>query len=138
MKNLFAVGLVLLAFTGCSIVQDVSADRFALNNRSGRIWLSDQSAPASLNISGNWTSSDWGRGSLRQTGRTVRGDIGGYDVQGVVSGSKVYLLFASNGWFYYSAILESPSPGVLTGRFSRAIPFVRTLARTIHLDQLAN
>jgi hypothetical protein len=83
-------------------------------------------------------SGDGGHGALEQHGRKVTGTLGGYNVTGVVSGRRLYLLIADGEWYYYSAVLDNPSPGVLTGRFSRAIPYVKTLSRPMRLDELAH
>lgn len=123
---------------GCSVIGDVQDGRYHRNNKAGDRWLSDQFEAAEVNVSGNWVSSDWGHGTLRQNGRNVSGALGGYNVTGVVSGRTAYLLIADGDWYYYSAILEMPRAGVLTGRFSRAIPFVRSFSRSMRLDQLAH
>jgi len=130
--------LILAAFTGCSVVSEFNDARYNQNNRTGDNWLSDQSEPAGINISGNWTSHDWGRASFRQEGRQVTGVLGDYTVRGVVSGERAYLLVAQGDWYYYSSVLELQRPGLLTGRFSRAIPFVRGFGRPMRLEQLAH
>jgi hypothetical protein len=56
----------------------------------------------------------------------------------VVSGERAYLLVAQGDWYYYSAVLELQRPGLLTGRFSRAIPFVKSVGRPMRLEQLAH
>lgn len=133
-----AVALTAIGLTSCSVVTEFNDARYNRNNKSGDRWLSDQSEPAAVNVAGNWISGDWGRGWLVQDGRKVRGTLGGYSVRGVVSGQQVYLLIAQGDWYYYSAVLDNPQPGLLTGRFSRAIPFVRTLSRPMRLEQLAH
>jgi hypothetical protein len=127
---------VLLA--GCSVFSDIRDERYAKNNGIGDRWLSDQFETAEMNVAGKWMSGDWGHGSLEQNGRKVTGTLGGYNVTGVVSGRRLYLLIADGEWYYYSAVLDNPSPGVLTGRFSRAIPYVKTLSRPMRLDELAH
>jgi hypothetical protein len=130
--------LLLAAFSGCSVVTEFNDARYNRNNKTGDNWLSDQSEPAAINIAGNWTSNDWGRASLSQSGRRVTGTIGSYTVHGVVSGERAYLLVAQGDWYYYSAVLELQRPGLLTGRFSRAIPFVKSVGRPMRLEQLAH
>jgi len=123
---------------GCSVIGEVQDERFQRNNKAGDRWLSDQFEAAEVNVSGNWVSNDWGHGTLRQNGRNISGVLGGYNVTGILSGRSAYLLIADGEWYYYSAILEMPRAGVLTGRFSRAIPFVRGFSRPMRLDQLAH
>ncbi|MDX2082296.1 MAG: hypothetical protein SFU53_16045 [Terrimicrobiaceae bacterium] len=130
------VAVALLA--GCSIVREVNDGRYNRNNEAGDRWLSDQLEPAAINISGNWLSDDWGRGEFVQNGRRITGRLGDYDVRGVASGNQAYLLIASDEWYYYSAILQMPRPGLLTGRFSRMIPYVKTLSRPMRFEQLVH
>lgn len=124
--------------TGCTIVREVNDERYNRNNQAGDRWLSDQLEPAAINVTGNWLSDDWGRAELVQSGRRISGRLGDYDVRGVASGNRAYLLIASGEWYYYSAILEMPRPGLLSGRFSRMIPFVKGLSRPMRFEQLAH
>jgi len=125
---------VLSLLAGCSVVEEISDERYQRNNSAGDRWLSDQFEAAAMDVSGTWFSTDWGIGSLRQTGRKVTGKLGGYKVTGVISGRRAYLLIADGDWYYYSAVLEMARPGQLKGRFSRMIPFVKTLSRTMVLE----
>jgi hypothetical protein len=135
----FATALFLLAaLSGCSVVTEFNDARYNRNNRTGDNWLSDQTEPAGINVDGNWTSDDWGHASFHQTGRRITGTIGSYNVHGVASGERVYLLIAQGDWYYYSAVLELQRPGLLTGRFSRAIPYVKNLGRPMRLELLAH
>lgn len=138
MKRLAAAFLILAALAGCSVVTEFIDSRYNRNNKTGDNWLSDQTGPAAINISGNWTSNDWGQASFSQSGRRVTGTLGGYTVHGVVSGERAYLLIAQGDWYYYSAVLELQRPGLLTGRFSRAIPYVKNFGRSMRLQQLAH
>ncbi|MCK9589279.1 MAG: hypothetical protein WC076_06000 [Terrimicrobiaceae bacterium] len=132
-------GLLLLAvLSGCSYVTEFNDARYNRNNKTGDNWLSDQSEPAGIEIGGNWTSDDWGHASFTQSGRRITGTIGSYSVQGVVSGERAYLLIAQGDWYYYSAVLEFQRPGLLAGRFSRAIPYVKSFGRPMRLEQLAH
>jgi hypothetical protein len=134
-----AVALLLVdVLAGCSVVTEFNDARYNQNNKTGDNWLSDQTNAAEINIAGNWTSDDWGNATFTQTGRKIRGTIGSYTVHGVASGSSAYLLIAQGDWYYYSAVLQLQRPGLLTGRFSRAIPFVKTLGRPMRLQQLAH
>lgn len=138
MKRLLVACAILAALAGCSFVTEFNDARYNRNNKTGDNWLSDQSEPAGFSLSGNWISDDWGRATLIQNGRRVSGSLGGYEVQGVVSGQRAYLLIAQGDWYYYSAVLELQRPGLLTGRFSRAIPFVKSLGRPMRLEMLAH
>ena len=136
--GMLTLTVALALVSGCSVVREASASRVNYNTKSGETWLSDQMEPAGYNIAGHWTSADWGDIRLTQSGRNVGGKFGEYNVRGVVSGQKVYLLLSQAGWTYYTTVLESPAPGVLAGHFSRTTPIVKHLARPIRLEQLAH
>jgi hypothetical protein len=138
MRRILPAFLLLAAFSGCSVVTEFNDARYNRNNKTGDNWLSDQSEPAAINIAGNWTSNDWGHASFTQSGRRITGTIGGYTAHGVASGNRAYLLIAQGEWYYYSAVLELQRPGLLTGRFSRAIPYVKSFGRPMRLELLAH
>lgn len=129
--------LLAVSCSGCAIVDRVQTDRYDRNNAAGERWLSDQTASPKLRIAGTWASQDWGRATFRQSGRHVEGSLGDYDVKGIVSGSRAYLLLSYADWNYYTVLLEEAHPGTLVGNFSRAIPFRKALARPIRLHEVA-
>ncbi|HEY5793074.1 MAG TPA: hypothetical protein VIS74_07235, partial [Chthoniobacterales bacterium] len=51
------------------------------------------------------------------------GTLGNYAVIGVVSGKKLCLLANSDGWIYYTVVLEKTSAGILAGHYSEKVPF---------------
>ncbi len=132
----FLCVLAVLAVTGCSTISDFNKERFARNNGFGQAWLSDQTLPAEINVSGTWTSDAWGKAVLAQNGRAVAGYIGDYPVEGVVSGRKAYLLGSENRWYYYSIILELPDPNLLIGYYSRSVPYSADHRSDIRLDRV--
>ncbi len=90
-------------------------------------WLNTTSGgqPPIIDITGRWSDLQgsgmftWGEGYLRQEGNKVKGVIGDYNITGVVSGEKVYLVFLYGGTAYYTASLEM-SQGLLTGNYFKA------------------
>jgi len=118
---------------GCSYIDKFNTGRYDRHNALGDAWLSDQLNEPTINITGRYASAEWGESFLSQSGRDVRGHLGDYPVRGVVSGNKVFLLISESGWYYYSAILEMPQPGVLTGYYSRSVPYKKDLRRDLHL-----
>ena len=78
------------------------------------IWLSQISGndPPEINITGKWRDTagtgmlTWGEGFLNQDQNKVTGVIGDYNVIGIVSGKKVYLVFLYRDRIYYTARLE--------------------------------
>ena len=136
MKSVFLTVLaVAMALSGCETVQEFSREANTRNNEVGRGWLSDQILPAELDVSGAWKSAAWGEALFVQTGRDIRGNLGDYPVEGVVSGRKVCLLARRGGRFDYSIIFEMPAPGILLGYSSRSIPYEIENRREIRLDR---
>ena len=131
--------LVVLAIgaslTGCQTLNRFSAERSSRNIEFGHAWISDQILPAEIIVAGSWKSRDWGDAFLSQADRTVKGRIGDYQVDGVVSGAKAYLLASSGGLYRYTVILEMPSPNLLIGYYSRSIPYQSSSRRDIRLDR---
>lgn len=125
-----------VTLTGCEIFRDISSERYSRNNSKGEAWLSDQLLPAEADFSGTWQSADWGKSFLAQNGRTVRGYLGDYQAEGVVSGTKAYLVLSQGAWQYYSVILERPGPNMLVGYYSRSIPYQTNNRNDIRLDLL--
>jgi hypothetical protein len=135
LKGGLLVVLVAASLTGCQAIRNFSQERYSRNTESGHAWISDQILPAEINISGSWNSRDWGSAFFWQKDRTVKGNLGSYPVDGVVSGSKAYLLASSGGWYYYSIVLEMPAPNLLLGYYSRSIPYQSSNRRDVRLDR---
>lgn len=118
--------VMLSSFAACSAIEEFNTKRYDNHNALGDAWLSDQMGPPEIDISGSYKSDDWGRSYFSQNGAKVRGHLGDFPVKGVVSGQKAYLLVTEGGWYYYSAIVEMPRPGLLTGYYSRSVPYKRS------------
>jgi hypothetical protein len=89
----------------------------------GQAWLDVHTDPAAINVEGNWYARDWGTIALIQPNdsREVTGSGDGWEVVGVVSGKKVYLLFCSRGDAVYSAIVTSVSNSEMDGNWERGL-----------------
>ena len=122
-RLLFAVLAVVAVCSGCQTLDNYTLKRYPRNHESARSWLSDQVMPAQINVSGHWNSPSWGKVFLAQNDRAVNGYIGDYNVEGVVSGNKAYLLARDGDWYYYSIILEMPAESLLIGYYSKSIPY---------------
>lgn len=131
-----APALLLLALAGCETVRDFNRERYSRNNALGDAWLSDQMFPPEISIAGNWTSRSWGKAFFAQNDNRVRGYLGDYPVEGVVSGRKAYLLVSQGGWYYYSVVLEMPAPNVMIGYYSRSVPYEVNKRVDLRLDRL--
>jgi len=90
-------------------------------------WLSTISGgkPPEIDITGRWRDTQgsgfftWGEGYLKQEQNKISGVIGDYNINGVVSGKIVYLVFLYRGTVYYTARLEL-FEGLLTGNYFKA------------------
>lgn len=119
----------------------------ALKQKEIDPWLNTISGgkPPEINITGKWRDTQgngffaWGEGYLHQQQNKITGVIGSYNIEGVVLGKMVYLVFLYRGTVYYTARLEILGD-LLTGNYfkasdkkqKRAYPtsFVKTVAPT--------
>lgn len=95
--------------------------------KQGKEWLDKQTDAADINVSGTW-SSEFGELRLDQVAgsRDVNGSGGGYTLDGVVSGKRLYLLFSTNhGTVDYCAVVSSESDGVLSGEYYNRLSRLR-------------
>ena len=111
-SRLMAVGMVLFLVTSLS-AGDLET--------KGKAWLGPHSDAAAISVGGKWHAKEWGRITLMQAegSRDVTGDGDGWDITGVVSGKKVFLLFTHKGRVNYSAELTSQDDNNLNGSYSR-------------------
>ena len=61
----------------------------------GEKWLDSKQEKPEINVSGTWTSPEWGIAMFKQNEREITGTLGDYPIKGVVSGSSIYLLMYS-------------------------------------------
>jgi hypothetical protein len=115
MKQLtFAVTLLLLCI---SFPITLAAAKVEVE---GKAWLDSQKDPAEINVNGAWGSEEWGDFHLLQAegSRDVTGNGGGYDIVGVVSGKRLFLLFSTRHTVEYCATLSPSGENSLTGTYS--------------------
>lgn len=117
-RDFALVVLMGLGLVGCN-----TTEKYAANNAAGQRWLDEHGRSASINLGGAWYSEVWGGARFTQSGRTVTGSLGNYNVRGVVSGGQAYLVVHSGGWVYYTAVLAKPSANQLSGFYSGSVPF---------------
>lgn len=86
----------------------------------GKAWLDAQKDPPAMNVTGSWDAEDWGTLHLTQAeaSRDVSGNGGGYDLTGVVSGKKLFLLFAEKHTVEYCATLSPDGENSFAGSYS--------------------
>jgi len=94
----------------------------------GRAWLDAQKDPPAMNVTGAWNSEEWGDLRLIQTqgGRDVSGGAPGYELTGVVSGKRLFLLFHNaKGKVDYCATLDTAADNKLSGGYSDRVTRLR-------------
>ena len=86
----------------------------------GKAWLDAQKGPASINVNGTWDSEEWGTFHLVQTegSRDVSGNGAGYEITGVVSGKRLFMLFISRRALNYCATMNPNGENSLIGTYS--------------------
>ncbi len=85
----------------------------------GQTWLDTKKDNPTINVTGSWTSPEWGSARLKQDGRDVSGALGDYPVTGVVSGDSLYLIMYSGKSIDYSAELKAVDNNTLKGSYSK-------------------
>jgi hypothetical protein len=105
--------------------------------RRGQAWLDARTEPAEINVNGDWHAGQWGRVTLNQAqgSREVTGSGDGWDILGVVSGTKVCLLFLSKGRVAYAAELTPDGPNALGGRYADGLLSGRSQTRLMHFTR---
>jgi serine/threonine protein kinase len=94
----------------------------------GKAWLDAQKDPPAINVTGAWNSGEWGDLRLIQTqgSRDVSGDAPGYELTGVVSGKRLFLLFHNGkGRVDYCATLGTEANNKLSGGYSDRVTRLR-------------
>jgi hypothetical protein len=86
----------------------------------GKAWLDSQKDPAEINVNGAWDADEWGTVHLNQSegSRDVTGNGDGYDIVGVVSGKRLFLLFSEKHTVEYCATLSPNGENSLAGTYS--------------------
>lgn len=91
-------------------------------------WLASMAGddPPMLDVEGKWRDPEseglygWGEGDILQDDNKIHGTIGSYSVKGLVSGETVHVVFFIDDKVYYTAKLEMPESGVLSGQYFKA------------------
>ena len=86
----------------------------------GKAWLDAQKDPAAINVNGAWDSEEWGDFHLIQAegNRQVSGNGGGYEVTGVVSGKRLFMILSSGQTVEYCATLSPNGENALIGTYA--------------------
>lgn len=100
-----------------------------LDTKTALAWLDTANQAPAIQVGGHWESvrpfmgGGWGNGDWVQSGARVMGSLGLYNVEGRVSGRKLYLVLTSMQRVHYTAILEIAADGSLSGMATgKALP----------------
>jgi hypothetical protein len=123
----FKDGKLLSIIKGGTAVRHIDA--------AGNAWLDAHKDAPEIDINGEWHEHVWGTVRLRQeasTGELV-GRSADYDMIGVVSGKKAYLIFANKGATNYSAVVSLEGGNRLEGKYASGIMRDESKGRSINL-----
>ena len=84
----------------------------------GEFWLASKTDKPEMNVSGTWSSPEWGDAILKQEGRDITGTLGDYPVKGVASGNALYLMMYSGDKVHYFAELRAADKNTFKGLYS--------------------
>jgi len=114
-KRFFGIALVvtsalfLLSCVGTTVTQ-------------GENWLASKTDKPEMDVSGTWTSPEWGVATFKQDGRNVTGMLGDYPARGVVSGNVLYLMMYAGEKADYFAELKATDLNNFNGVYSKYKP----------------
>jgi len=84
----------------------------------GENWLASKTDKPAMDVSGAWSSPEWGIANLKQEGKNITGMLGDYPLKGVVSGDDLYLLMYSGDKVHYFAELKATDKNTFKGLYS--------------------
>jgi hypothetical protein len=91
-----------------------------------------------MEVSGTWSSPDWGIAILKQKENGITGTFGEYLVKGVASGNSLYLMMYLGDRAYYFAELKATDKDTFKGRYSDQTNRINDPGRPISLTKAAS
>jgi len=88
----------------------------------GENWLASKTDKPTMDVSGTWTSPEWGVATFKQDGKNVTGMLGDYPARGVVSGNVLYLMMYAGEKADYFAELKATDLNNFNGVYSKYKP----------------
>ena len=88
----------------------------------GENWLASKTDKPAMDVSGTWTSPEWGVATFKQDGKNVTGMLGDYPARGVVSGNVLYLMMYAGEKADYFAELKATDLNNFNGVYSKYKP----------------
>jgi hypothetical protein len=107
-------------------------------SEESRSWLEAHADPPLVDVSGTWYGGySFGEVILKQVegDRKVEGHNGDYEITGVVSGNRVFLLFFSSGALYCSAVVTAAGEDALEGGYVKGLMAAGVKGITLHLSR---
>lgn len=94
----------------------------------GKAWLDAQKDLPAINVNGTWDSEEWGTFHLVQAqgSREVSGNGAGYEITGVVSGKRLFMLLLSRRALDYCATMMPNGEKSLIGTYANRRSFVHS------------
>ena len=84
----------------------------------GENWLASKTDKPEMDVSGTWSSPEWGASILKQEENRITGMLGDYPVKGVASGKGLYLMMYSGDSVHYFAELMATDKNIFKGLYS--------------------
>lgn len=84
----------------------------------GDNWLASKTDKSEVDVTGTWSSPEWGVAILKQEDKYISGVLGDYPVKGVASGNGLYLLMYSGSTVHYFAELKAVDKSNFKGLYS--------------------
>jgi hypothetical protein len=115
--------LCLMTMFACLLLWAVQDMRAEDKMKEAKSWLAAHSDPAEINVDGIWDSDAWAKVLLHQAKNTrvVTGTSDNYEIEGVVSGKKVFLVFFYKGRLGYTAEIAPDDTDSLIGTYDKGI-----------------
>ncbi len=117
-SSIQSTGLILL-LSICCLMQVASVGCAQKTSVfEARYWLDSHNSPHRIDVTGRWSSDEFGWGQLTQKGKDVTGYLGDYTIIGVTSGTDLYLAFVYDESVYYFVHMKPGGKNLLTGYYS--------------------
>ena len=112
MKKKFIAASIIIAL--CAIFSS------CLTGRQARNWLDSKKGKPTVDMTGEWDAGyvwggGWGGSKFIQTGNEITGTMGLYNVEGVVDGDNIYLVFTAGARVFYTGHIKPMDKNTMVG-----------------------
>ena len=97
---------------------------------AGENWLASKTDKPTMDVSGAWSSPEWGAATLKQDGDHITGMLGDYPVKGVASGNGLYLVMHSGDRVHYFAELKATDKDTFKGLYTAKYATMEEVRKT--------